>query len=160
MRSRTAALYETIAAAEDLSEDDYTEEEWVNIQDALAAAKAALNGESTQEAVDTVETELREAIGKIEPTAHTLTLKFTTNAMLLGDNVELANLTGTYTEELLPKEAFYAFHFAPRVAGREFLQRSPWTMNRFRLTMMRPIQSPMSVKASWAPQTRPSRFPL
>ncbi len=57
------ALYETIAAAEDLSEDDYTEEEWANIQDALAAAKAALNGESTQEAVDTVETELREAIG-------------------------------------------------------------------------------------------------
>lgn len=113
------ALYETIAAAEDLSEDDYTEEEWANIQDALAAAKAALNGESTQEAVDTVETELREAIGEIEPTAHTLTLKFTTNAMLLGDNVELANLTGTYTEELLPKEA-YAFHFAPRVAGREF----------------------------------------
>ncbi len=51
---------------------------------------------------------------EIEPTAHTLTLKFTTNAMLLGDNVELANLTGTYTEELLPKEA-YAFHFAPRV---------------------------------------------
>lgn len=113
------SLYEAVATAEGLSQDDFTEDEWAAIQEALTAAKAELNGESTQEAVDAADTALKVAMGEIEPTAHTLTVKFTTNAQLDDSDAILANLTGTYTEELFPGDA-YAFRFVPRVDGREF----------------------------------------
>lgn len=113
------SLYEAVATAEGLSQDDFTEDEWAAIQEALTAAKAELNGESTQESVDAADTALKVAMGEIEPTAHTLTVKFTTNAQLDDSDAILANLTGTYTEELFPGDA-YAFRFVPRVDGREF----------------------------------------
>ena len=102
------SLYEAVATAEGLSQDDFTEDEWAAIQEALTAAKAELNGESTQESVDAADTALKVAMGEIEPTAHTLTVKFTTNAQLDDSDAILANLTGTYTEELFPGDA-YAF---------------------------------------------------
>lgn len=113
------ALYEIVAAAKKLSESDYTPDVWAAIQEALKNAEAALNGEGTQETVDAAKTALEDVIGGIEPTAHTLTLNFTTNAQISGGDTGFANLTGVYTESLLPGEE-YAIHFVPRVDGREF----------------------------------------
>lgn len=113
-------LYQYVAYANSLSEDDYTADEWAAIQTALAAAEAKLNGEASQEDVDAVKKDLEDAVGgTIEPTAHTLTVNFTTNAKLTAEDAAIANLTGKYELQLKAGDP-YELAFIPRVEGREF----------------------------------------
>lgn len=113
-------LYQYVAYANSLNEDDYTADEWAAIQTALAAAEAKLNGEASQNDVDTVKKDLEEAVGGvIEPTAHTLTVNFTTNAKLTAEDAAIANLIGKYELQLKAGEP-YELTFIPRVEGREF----------------------------------------
>ena len=90
-------------------------------------------------------------MGEIEPTAHTLTVKFTTNAQLDDSDAILANLTGTYTEELFPGDA-YAFRFVPRVDGREF---AAITVDGEEV-----LFDDTTDTAAWVIPARPSPFPL
>lgn len=62
----TAALQESISAAEDLVSADYTTSSWNNLQTALTAAKAFITEPGTdQGAVDTAKTNLDSAIGAL-----------------------------------------------------------------------------------------------
>lgn len=67
------ALEEQIAIAESLEKDKYTEESWKKVEDALAAAKEALNSRD-QEAVDAATIALKNAIAalQIPPTGDTM----------------------------------------------------------------------------------------
>ncbi|MDC0700453.1 discoidin domain-containing protein, partial [Blautia wexlerae] len=113
-------LYQYVAYANSLNEEDYTADEWAAIQAALAAAEAKINGEASQDDVDAVQKDLEEAVGGvIEPTAHTLTVNFTTNAKLTAEDAAIANLIGKYELQLKAGDP-YELTFIPRVEGREF----------------------------------------
>ena len=64
---KTDNLQAAIKKAEGLTENDYTADSWKSMQDALTAAKAALEKKESQTAVDTATTELTNAIDALGP---------------------------------------------------------------------------------------------
>ena len=64
---KTDNLQAAIKKAEGLTENDYTADSWKSMQDALTAAKAALEKKESQTAVDTATTELTKAIDALVP---------------------------------------------------------------------------------------------
>ena len=64
---KTDGLQTTITKAESLTENDYGADSWKSMQDALTAAKDALEKKESQTAVDTATTELTKAIDALVP---------------------------------------------------------------------------------------------
>ena len=64
---KTDGLQTAITKAESLTENDYTVDSWKSMQDALTAAKDALEKKESQTAVDTATTELTKAIDALVP---------------------------------------------------------------------------------------------
>lgn len=64
---RTDGLQTAITKAESLTENDYGADSWKSMQDALTAAKDALEKKESQTAVDTATTELTKAIDALVP---------------------------------------------------------------------------------------------
>ena len=61
----TTSLEKAIKAAEDLKEADYTADSWKALQNALSAAKAALNEKKDQATVDAATENLNKAISAL-----------------------------------------------------------------------------------------------
>ena len=64
---KTDGLQTAITKAESLTENDYGADSWKSMQDALTAAKDALEKKESQTAVDTATTELTKAIDALVP---------------------------------------------------------------------------------------------
>ena len=90
----TTSLEKAIKAAEDLKEADYTADSWKELQNALSAAKAALNEKKDQATVDAATENLNKAISALVKAGYAEEKK--TPA---AQTSELKNTSGTDTKK-------------------------------------------------------------